>query len=120
MAGDFHDVPRCISSPEVMSPNAPSHHSATLVASAQHQQNPPVSGQDRGAEQNDVVMSGADFLVRQMNEIRTANGDVIRMMRQLEGNHWDMVAMTSIEQVHQNLEGSAEKRSAERTCLRQA
>ena len=86
----------------------------------EHQQNPPVSGQDRGAELNDVVMSGADFLVRQMNEIRTANGDVIRMMRQLEGNHWDMVAMTSIEQVHQNLEGSAKKRSAERTCLRQA
>ena len=78
---------------------------ATRVASAQHQQNPPVSGQDRGAEQNDVVMSGADFLVRQMNEIRTASGDVIRMMRQLEGNHWDMVAMTGIEQVRQNLEG---------------
>ena len=53
---------------------------------------------------SDIVMSGAEFLVRQMNEIRTGNGDVIRMMRQLEGNHWDMVAMTGIDQVQKNLE----------------
>ncbi|CAE7745184.1 unnamed protein product [Symbiodinium sp. CCMP2592] len=64
----------------------------------------------------DVVMSapGADFLIRQMQQIRTANGDVIQLMRQLEGSQWNMVAISNIEQVQQNLEGlriEAERRT---------
>ena len=40
-----------------------------------------------------------------MNEIASASGDVVRMMRRLEGNRWDLIAMTGMDQVQQNFEG---------------
>ena len=87
-----------------MSPNAPSN---PAEAQQQQHQRSSLSVSGQGTQVGDVVMNtpGAEFLVRQMNEIRSANGDVVRMMRQLEGNHWDLIAMTGMDQVQQNLEG---------------